>query len=198
MEDFAKRFGDKNGEKQFKTSAGRAEKSFGEIFWNEQRQCLFDVINGDEKDASIRPNQIFAVSLKYSMLNNEKAKKIVQKVETELLTPVGLRSLSANDKQYRPIYDGNPFERDSAYHQGTVWGWLIGAYIDAYRKISSENEKSEEYIGQILESLKAHLMEEGIGQISEIFDADLPHEPRGCFAQAWSVAEILRVLKTIK
>ena len=103
-----------------------------------------------------------------------------------------------DDEQYRPIYDGNPFERDSAYHQGTVWGWLIGAYIDAYRKISPENDKSEEYIKQILENLEAHLMEEGIGQISEIFDADSPHQPRGCFAQAWSVAEILRILKTVK
>ena len=91
---------------------------------------------------------------------------------------------------------GNPFERDSAYHQGTVWAWLIGAYIDAYRKVSPKTQKSEEYIEQVLEGFKTHLKDEGIGQVSEIFDADSPHEPRGCFAQAWSVAEILRVLKT--
>ena len=115
---------------------------------------------------------------------------MVEKVENELLTPVGLRSLSPKDSQYCPIYIGSPFERDSSYHQGTVWGWLIGGFVDAYRKI---NPNSEEKVAEILEGFEAHLMEAGIGQISEIFDADAPHAPRGCMAQAWSVAEVLRV-----
>ena len=106
MEDFAERFGDKDGKKQYESIAENAKKSFNKIFWNEEEDCLFDVINGDEKDGSIRPNQIFAVSLPHSMLSNAKAKKVVQKVENELLTPVGLRSLSPNDKDYRPIYIG--------------------------------------------------------------------------------------------
>jgi predicted glycogen debranching enzyme len=196
MEDFAERFGDKEGKKHYQSIAEYAKKSFNKIFWNEDAECLFDVINGEEKDGSIRPNQIFAVSLPHTMLSSAKAKKVLQKVEKELLTPFGLRSLSPNDIEYRPIYIGNTFERDSAYHQGTVWAWLIGAYIDAYRKISPKTQKSEKYISQVLEGFKAHLKDKGIGQISEIFDADSPHEPRGCFAQAWSVAEILRVLKT--
>jgi glycogen debranching enzyme len=102
-----------------------------------------------------------------------------------------LRSLSPQDAQYRPIYTGTPFERDSAYHQGTVWGWLIGAFVDAHRKVFPDNE---ERISEILEGFKNHLTEAGIGQISEIFDADEPFSPRGCIAQAWSVAEVLRVL----
>ena len=128
------------------------------------------------------------------MLSIGKARKIVEKVEAELLTPYGLRSLSPNDEKYRPIYKGSPYERDSAYHQGTVWGWLIGGFVDAYRKVHPNGHKTESRVKEILEGFKNHLTEAGIGQISEIFDADAPHKPRGCFAQAWSVAEVLRVL----
>ncbi len=138
----------------------------------------------------MRPNQIFAVSLFYSMVDEKRARKIVEKVERELLTPYGLRSLSPNDSRYCPIYTGTPFERDSAYHQGTVWAWLIGGFVDAHRKVFPENERR---VQEILENFKTHLSEAGVGQISEIFDADAPHNPRGCIAQAWSVAEILRV-----
>jgi predicted glycogen debranching enzyme len=194
MADFSERFGDRDGKNQYQSMANLAKQSFNKIFWNEAEECLFDVINGEEEDGSVRPNQIFAVSLPNTMLSIGQAKKIVAKVEEELLTPFGLRSLSPKDPRYRPIYKGSPFERDSAYHQGTVWAWLIGGFVDAYRKVHPNGHKAEERIKEILEGFKIHMLNEGIGQISEIFDGDPPHEPRGCFAQAWSVAEVLRIL----
>ncbi|MBX7173339.1 MAG: amylo-alpha-1,6-glucosidase [Pyrinomonadaceae bacterium] len=195
MADFANHFGNKAEKEQYEAMAKRAKKSFGEKFWNENEECLFDVIEGDAEDFSVRPNQIFAVSLPNTMLSIGQAKKIVQKVADELLTPVGLRSLSPKSKDYCPIYIGSPLQRDGSYHQGTVWGWLIGGFIDAYRRVNPKNKKTERQIWQFLHGFETHLSEAGLGQISEIFDADAPHLPRGCFAQAWSVAEVLRVLK---
>ena len=196
MADFAERFGDAEDKKKYNSIAELAKQSFNAVFWNDAEQCLFDVVNNGKRDASVRPNQIFAVSLPHSMLSIGHAQKIVEKVENELLTPVGLRSLSPKDKNYCPIYIGSPFARDSAYHQGTVWGWLIGAFVDAYRKVCPNGNQTEKRIKEILSGFEAHLLEDGIGQISEIFDANAPHLPRGCMAQAWSVAEVLRVLKT--
>jgi len=191
MADFAGTIGDRKDKKKYLELAGKAKTNFNEIFWNESEQCLFDVINGGNKDASVRPNQIFAVGLPHPILDDaERARKVVEKVEAELLTAFGLRSLSPKDKDYRPIYIGNPFERDTAYHQGTVWAWLIGGFVDAHRKVYPDNEKRVE---EILSVFKNHLSEAGCGQISEIFDADAPHNPRGCPAQAWSLAEVLRV-----
>ena len=193
MANFAERFGDAEEKKLYDSMAKMAQYSFNQVFWNKEEECLFDVVDNGNRDASIRPNQIFAVSLPYAILEDkDKARKIVEKVEKELLTPVSLRSLSPGDPHYCPIYIGSPFERDSAYHQGTVWGWLIGGFVDAHRKIFPDRE---EKISEILQGFRVHLTEAGIGQISEIFDADAPHLPRGCFAQAWSVAEVLRVLK---
>ncbi len=191
MADFAERFGDAEAAKNYSDLAEKTQASFNRIFWNNATDCLFDVIDGDVKDGAVRPNQIFAVSLPHAILTDaEMARKVVEKVETELLTPFGLRSLSPNDKDYHPIYIGSPFERDTAYHQGTVWAWLIGGFVDAYRKNFPENEARVE---EILNGFKGHLNEAVGGQISEIFDADAPHIPRGCPAQAWSVAEALRV-----
>ena len=170
-----------------------ARESFNGQFWNDADQCLFDVVNDEAKDASIRPNQIFAVSLPHTMLDPQKARLVVKKVEAELLTPVGLRSLSPNDPAYCPIYIGSPLERDAAYHQGTVWGWLIGPFVEAYRKVHSKDAKAKKRIDAILAGFKTHLTEAMFGQISEIFDGDPPHAPRGCPAQAWSVAELLRI-----
>jgi glycogen debranching enzyme len=129
------------------------------------------------------------------MLDAERSKRVVEKVEKELLTPVGLRSLSPKDARYVPVYAGSPFERDSGYHQGTVWGWLIGSFIDAYRKTHAPSAGTEQRVDGFLAGFRAHLYEAGVGQLSEIFDADPPHLPRGCPAQAWSVAEILRVIR---
>ncbi len=194
MADFAGTFGDWKDEKKYLELAQQARTSFNKIFWNDAEECLFDVIDGENKDDSVRPNQIFAVSLPHAILDDaDKARRVVEKVEAELLTPFGLRSLSPKDKNYRPVYIGNPFERDTAYHQGTVWAWLTGAFVDAYRRVHGKNETAESRVNEILGGFKTHLNEAGCGQISEIFDADAPYNPRGCVAQAWSVAEILRV-----
>ncbi len=191
MAQFAERFDDAENRKSYEATAEMAKHSFNALFWNETNNCLFDVVINGEKDASIRPNQIFAISLKNAILTDtEKAQKVVETVEKELLTPVGLRSLAPADLSYCPIYIGSPFTRDSSYHQGTVWAWLIGGFVDAHRKVFPENEAK---INEILSGFENHLTEAGIGQISEIFDADAPHKPRGCFAQAWSIAEVLRV-----
>ncbi|NNE97565.1 MAG: glycogen debranching protein [Pyrinomonadaceae bacterium] len=195
MVDFAVRFEDEDGEYKYSEMAEKTRKSFNSAFWNHDEECLFDVINDDQKDPSVRPNQIFTVSLHHSMLSAFRAKKIVRKVEAELFTPFGLRSLAQGHPDYRPIYSGSPYERDSAYHQGTVWAWLMGPFIESLKKVYPRGRKSKQYINSILEGFNSHLSDEGLGQISEIFDGDAPHEARGCFAQAWSVAEILRVLK---
>jgi glycogen debranching enzyme len=193
MADLAERFGDHEDRARYIAMAHLAKLSFNALFWNEDKQCLFDVVENGNRDGAVRPNQIFTVSLQHSMVDRERAAKIVEKVERELLTPVGLRSLSPNDEKYVPVYIGSPFERDSAYHQGTVWAWLIGPFIDAYRKVYPD---SEGIVAQMLSGFESHLREAGVGQISEIFDADPPHAPRGCPAQAWSVAEVLRVGRT--
>ncbi len=195
MSDFAGRFGDTADKARYDAMATAAKTSFNKAFWNEREECLFDVIANGPPEESIRPNQIFAVSLPNSMVPADRAAKIVWKVESDLLTPVGLRSLSPKDKDYCPIYAGSPLKRDGSYHQGTVWGWLIGPFIDAYRKVNPKTKKIENRVMEFLSGFQTHLGEAGLGQISEIFDGDAPHHPRGCFAQAWSVAEVLRVLK---
>lgn len=190
ISDLSLSFGDHADTDRFDDMAELCRQNFNAAFWNESEQCLFDVIEDDFRDSSIRPNQIFAASLPFSMLDEERARLVVDKVEAELLTPVGLRSLSPRDPRYCPIYIGSPLERDSAYHQGTVWAWLIGGFVDAYRR--SYPNRSER-IEEIIDGFRTHLSEAGIGQVSEIFDAAAPHAPRGCFAQAWSVAELLRI-----
>ncbi|MEO5859409.1 MAG: amylo-alpha-1,6-glucosidase [Pyrinomonadaceae bacterium] len=190
MADLAGRFGDEQDRAKYLSMAELAKLSFNSVFWNEDGQCLFDVVANGTRDGSVRPNQIFAASLYHSILDDDRARKVVDKVESELLTPAGLRSLSSKDPKYCPIYIGSPFERDSAYHQGTVWGWLIGGYVDAVRRVYPGRSLATEIGG-----FEKHLQEAGVGQISEIFDAEPPHSPRGCPAQAWSVAEILRVTR---
>jgi len=195
MEDFARRFGHDQDRERFAAMGDLAKLSFNGVFWNDTEDCLFDVVENGSRDGSVRPNQIFAVSLPHTMLDAERSKRVVEKVEKELLTPVGLRSLSPKDARYVPVYAGSPFERDSGYHQGTVWGWLIGSFIDAYRKTHAPSAGTEQRVDGFLAGFRAHLYEAGVGQLSEIFDADPPHLPRGCPAQAWSVAEILRVIR---
>lgn len=194
MGQLSKKFGDLTRNTAYLDHAAIAKASFNGQFWNESEQCLFDVVNGGEKDGSVRPNQIFAVSLPYSMVSAEHARKIVDKVETELLTPVGLRSLSPKDPRYVPVYIGSPLQRDGSYHQGTVWGWLIGGYVDAYRRVHAADAKASAYVVQLLNGFALRLADGVVGQVAEIFDADAPHSPRGCGAQAWSVAELLRII----
>lgn len=191
MADFATRFGHDQDLQRFDAMADLAKLSFNGLFWNEAEQCLFDVVENGHRDGSVRPNQIFSISLAHPVLNKEHWQAVVEKVEKELLTPVGLRSLSPNDPTYVPIYIGSPFDRDSGYHQGTVWGWLIGPFVDAYRKVNIDDETA---IANLLAGFEQHLAEAGLGQFSEIFDGDAPHTPRGCPAQAWSVGELFRVM----
>ncbi len=192
MEDLARRFGQVFDCAHYQELAARARESFVELFWNESAGCLFDVISGDTRDGAIRPNQIFAVSLFHSMLSLEKAKSVMSVVERHLLTPYGLRSLAPSDPRYRGRYEGNPFSRDSAYHQGTVWPWLMGPFLSAYIEVNGRSSRSRKQAMQWLEELRRYIQAEGLGQIPEVFDGDAPHRAGGCIAQAWSVAELLR------
>ena len=174
--------------------AEQAKKSFDEKFWFSEGGYLIDVIDPDGKpDYSIRPNQVFALSLPFHLTDGEKGESVMKILRSKLYTPVGLRSLSAEDPEYKGHYGGNVFSRDSSYHQGTVWGWLMGPYIDAGMKMEGELFKKE--AAEMVVQFTKQLNEGCIGSISEIFDGDAPHHPRGCVAQAWTVAEILRVIK---
>ena len=192
MEHLAIQLDDPGSASRYSEMADLARLSFNRQFWRPEVGCLFDVVSQAGNDASIRPNQIFAVSLPHSMLPRDKARQVVDVVRHELLTPVGLRSLSPRDPQYRPRYTGDPWSRDSAYHQGTVWPWLLGPFITAYVEVNGRTPEARRQARDWLAPFERHLREAGLGQISEIFDAEPPHWPRGCFAQAWSVAELLR------
>ena len=170
--------------------AAAVKEAFCAQFWNDELGCLYDVINADGKDASIRPNQLLALSLPFPLFDGEKAERIFATVDTHLYTPRGLRSLSPRDPAYRSRYAGGPWERDGSYHQGIVWGWLMGPFLTALARIHGEEGKARGRA--IVEGFAEHLGEAGLGSVSEIFDAEPPFTPRGCFAQAWSVAELLR------
>jgi len=192
MEDVARRLGDESGRKRYSGLATLTRWSFNRLLWNDKGGYLYDVVNAGLPDASIRPNQIIAVSLPYTMLRPERAKLVVDLVQRHLLTPYGLRTLAPSDPQYRGRYTGDPQSRDGAYHQGTVWPWLMGPFITAFIKVNGGSRASRQQAETWLSSLKDHLNDAGLGHISEIFDGDYPHRPVGCIAQAWSVAEILR------
>lgn len=193
LEDLAGLFGERELEAECAALQARCKQSFQEQFWNPAAQCLFDVVDGEQRDGSIRPNQVFAVSLHHSMLEDSQAKAVVDRIGRDLLTPLGLRTLCPRDPRYRGIYSGGVLERDSAYHQGTVWPWLLGPFITAYLKVHGRTKKARDVARQMLGGLEAHLLDSGLGQISEIADGNYPHMARGCMAQAWSVAELLRV-----
>ena len=167
-------------------------ESFNNQFWNEQQQCLYDCIDGDYKNDDLRPNQLYAISLPFPLLPSLKAKQVLDKVTANLLTPRGLRSLASTNQGYCPDYGGSPWRRDGAYHQGTVWSFLIGPYIDALLYVD-KNAKIE--ATDILKTFLLHLDEACLGSVSEIFDGEAPYNPRGCVAQAWGVAEVLRVIR---
>ncbi len=186
--------------RNFTEFAEKIADSFKNTFWNEKGGYLYDCVNNDanQTDQAIRPNQIFAVSLPFSPLNCEQQLKVVQTVQKELLTPYGLRTLAKNDSRYRGRYEGTPNERDAAYHQGTVWPWLIGGFIEAFLKVNNYSKNSKKKAAEMLNPLIKHLKKDGcIGSINEIFDGDEPQKPRGAFAQAWSVAEVLRAYMLI-
>ncbi len=186
MNVLARRFGEDN--KKYEELVILVKNNFEKKFWN--GTYLIDVIGDD----SFRPNQLLAISLPYPLIGRERARIILKKISQELVTPVGLRTLSPYEKRYNYTYQGNNVQRDKAYHNGTVWTWLLGPFITACMKVNSGQGKDlimHEFIG----AMKEHVKEAGIGTISEIFDGNKPFHPKGCISQAWSVGEILRVLK---
>jgi glycogen debranching enzyme len=171
-------------------AAERARRSFNERFWYGRGGYLYDVVDGEQgDDPACRPNQLFAISLSHPILDRERWGAVVSVVRQRLLTPVGLRSLAPGHPDYKPKYFGDLRARDAAYHQGTVWAWLIGPFIDAWLKVHPEDRAGAR---RFLTRFADHFGEACIGSISEIFDAEEPYTPRGCIAQAWSVAEVLR------
>jgi predicted glycogen debranching enzyme len=184
----AERFDEADGIQQH---ASKARASFNARFWYKQGGYLYDVVDGENgrDDSSCRPNQVFALSLDNPILDESRWAPVLRVVEQRLLTPVGLRSLAPGERDYKPCYDGDLRSRDAAYHQGTVWAWLIGPFIDAWLKVHPDQvEKARGFLGGFNAELRAAC----VGSISEIFDAEPPFTPRGCCAQAWSVAEVLR------
>nr|PZN68846.1 MAG: glycogen debranching protein [Pseudomonadota bacterium] len=172
--------------------ARQVRDSFNRKFWNPARNCLFDVVDGEEgNNARLRPNQLFAISLDHPVLERRRWPAVLEVVAGALLTPVGLRTLEESDPEYARNYHGNLAARDAAYHQGTVWPWLLGAWVDAWLKTWEDPAAAR----RMLAAFPAHLQVAGLGTISEVFDGEPPHAPHGCIAQAWSVAEVLRCWK---
>jgi predicted glycogen debranching enzyme len=183
----------------YRSTRTRGMATFAERFWNEAGGCLFDVVDADHvsgrPDAAIRPNQILAVGgLPFPLVTGERARRIVEAVEQRLWTPLGLRTLAAGSEGYRPVYEGDTRSRDGAYHQGTVWPWLLGPFVEAWVRVHGGTQEARaEARGRFLEPLLAHVSQAGVGHVPEIADAEPPHTPRGCPFQAWSVGEALRL-----
>jgi predicted glycogen debranching enzyme len=193
MKDIAQLLGDRSGVRGYATMADRGRESF-QRFWFAEGGYLFDVIDGpDGNDTSLRPNQLFAVSLRHALLDEAQARAVVDVCTRELWTPVGMRSLSRSDPSYAPHYLGGPRERDAVYHQGTVWSWLLGPFVAAHYRVYRNADLALSY----LDGIAAHLRDGCVGQVSEIFDGDAPFTARGCFAQAWGVSEVLRAWREI-
>jgi glycogen debranching enzyme len=183
--------GNETTAKRFSEYAERARKSFNERFWYADGGYLFDVVDaeGGGNDPKCRPNQVFAISLPHPILARDRWAPVMRIVRDRLLTPVGLRSLAPGDPEYKSRYFGDLRARDAAYHQGTVWGWLVGPFIDAWLKVYPDDRDGAR---RCLDGFVPHLDDACIGSVSEVFDAEPPYTARGCIAQAWSVAELLR------
>jgi glycogen debranching enzyme len=194
MVDWLRQSGDIDKAADLEKHAQQCYDSFQKRFWYATGNYLYDVVdceNGGGDDRSIRPNQIFAISLDFPILAEEKWPPVLECVKSHLLTPFGLRSLGPGEKEFRPKYYGDLRARDAAYHQGTVWPWLIGPYIDAWIKVHPD--QAQEANG-LLQAFGESRENTAVGSIAEICDAEAPYTPRGCVAQAWSVAEVLRSL----
>ena len=192
LDGWVKQFGGPGERLGLEDHAARARESFNRRFWFAEGGYLYDVVDGEAgDDTACRPNQVFAISLDHPVLVKERWAPVMDIVRQRLLTPVGLRSLAPGHKDYKARYYGDLRSRDAAYHQGTVWGWLIGPFVDAWLKLHPDDREGAQ---QLLAGFGRHLSEGCVGSISEIFDAEPPYTPRGCVAQAWSVAEVLRCL----
>ena len=190
LADWQERADQKARATELRALAAQAHASFNRRFWYEQGGHLYDLVDGENgDDPACRPNQILSFSLEYPALDQSRWASVFEVVSTRLLTPVGLRSLDPMHPDYKPKYYGDLRARDAAYHQGTVWAWLIGPFIDAWMKMHPDKPAAGR---KFLHGFLPHLDEACVGSISEIFDAEQPFTPRGCVAQAWSVAEVLR------
>ncbi|MHC4993477.1 MAG: amylo-alpha-1,6-glucosidase [Planctomycetota bacterium] len=178
--------------------ARKAKSSFKKAFWDDDLGCLIDHISDEGPDRSIRLNQVFAASLPESMLTKAQQKSVLRVVHDELLTPVGLRTLAPDDPEYRGLYEGAMFDRDSAYHRGTTWAWPLGAYVEGHLRAHNFSATSRRHGRAVLSGLLEELGRHSVGQLHEVFDGDEPHRPGGCMAQAWSVAEVLRAAMMVK
>ena len=191
MAKFAQQLGYTEDATRFLKDAEKATHSFRQRYWYAAGGYLYDVIDtpagGD--DSSLRPNQLFALSLEPDLLSPEAAKSVVDRCAKQLLTSYGMRSLAPTHEDYQGTFTGNRYARDGAYHQGTVWGWLIGPFVEAHYHVYHDRETALSF----LRPFEHHLDDLCVGSISEVFDGDAPHLPRGCAAQAWSVAEVLRM-----
>ena len=196
MAAFAERIGEDGAE--YVKLAEKVKISFTEAFWMEEEHCLKDVISGTEADTQIRCNQIWAVSMPFTMLDEEKERQVVDTVFEKLYTPYGLRTLSQEDGQFCPVYGGEVLKRDLAYHQGTVWAYPLGAYYLAYLKVNRDSSAAKAEVCAQMEVLESALREGCIGQLPEIYDGENPVSSKGCFAQAWSVGELLRVYEKLE
>lgn len=170
--------------------------SFENTFWDPKRRYLADYVNGDYKNWDVRPNMIFAASMPYSVLSENKQRGVLDKVKAELLTPRGLRTLSPKNEAYKSSNEGDQSQRDTSYHQGVVWPWLLGAFADTYIRL--QGEKGKEFISDLYHGFEKEMTRKGVGTVSEIYDGDPPFEGRGAISQAWSVAELLRINQMIK
>ncbi len=194
MELLARKFYEISHAEEYASMAAKAQKSFSQRFWNGEKRYLYDVVTQSDCDDSLRPNQVIAVSLDFNMLDAEKNENVINCVQQELLTEFGLRTLSRNDPRYRGVYDGDRRRRDEAYHNGTVWPWLLGPFTTAFLKVKGSSDSQREYAMKnfLLPLFIEKTSEVCLGTIGEIFDGDTPHKTRGCVSQAWSIAEPLR------
>lgn len=183
--------------REYQELAEQVKESFLKQFWIEEKGYLRDVISGTKADGQIRCNQIWALSLPFTMLSKEQGKKVVNTVFEKLYTPYGLRTLNREDGEYHPYYQGSQYDRDFAYHQGTVWPFPLGGYYLAYLQVNENSEEAVSCVKEQLACMEACLREGCIGQIAEVYDGELPSVSKGCFAQAWSVGEILKVYQKL-
>jgi len=190
--ELAEKAGDQDFANEWSDIPSKTKQSFIQTFWDKNKGYLADYVDQTTKNWDVRPNQIFAVSLPYSMLTNDQQFMVVEKVKSELLTPRGLRTLSPKNPAYKGLYFGDQITRDSACHQGVVWPWLLGAFAEAYLKLYN-SEKDKEYIRSLYKGFEEEMNKAGIGTISEVYDGDPPHKAGGAISQAWSVSELLRI-----
>lgn len=195
MTQWARERGEFSSELRFGELANQAITGFTRSFWNQDKGCLYDCLLPGFADGRVRPNQLFVLSLPYPLLTRSKGESVLQVVEAKLLTPYGLRTLAPDEAGYCPRYEGSPEKRDAAYHQGTVWPWLLGPYVRACLKVRGEDPAEKPRLRKLLQPLLDQLDEGCLGQIPEVYDGSAPHRPGGTPAQAWSVAELLWVLK---